>query len=131
MSAHKATNLKQGKKRKQNFDSVACNLLVNIVEHNLDTLLGQFSSTITNAKKQKLWETITSQINSYEKRTPMEIRKKWRNMAQVDKKKTSSGIMLSQRKTGGRSAAKAPANITAKIISLEPDFALLVVSFRP
>ena len=42
---------------------------------------------MTNAKKQKLWETITSQINSYEKRTLIEIREKWRKMAQVDKKK--------------------------------------------
>ena len=58
MSAQKATNPKQGKKRKQNFNSEECNLLVNIVEQNLDTLWGQFSSTITNAKKQKLWETI-------------------------------------------------------------------------
>ena len=54
MSAQKATN----KKIKQNFNSEECNLLVNIVEQNLDTLWGQFSSTITNAKKQKLWETI-------------------------------------------------------------------------
>ena len=81
MSAHKATNPKQGKKRKPNFNSAACNLLVNIVEQNFDTLRGQFSSTITNAKKQKLWETITSQINSYEKRTLIEIREKWRKMA--------------------------------------------------
>ena len=59
MSAQKATNPKQGKKkRKQNFNSEECNLLVNIVEQNLDTLWGQFSSTITNSKKQKLWETI-------------------------------------------------------------------------
>ena len=46
------------KKIKQNFNSEEGNLLVNIVEQNLDTLWGQFSSTITNAKKQKLWETI-------------------------------------------------------------------------
>ena len=60
MSAQKATDPKQGKKRKenQNFNSEECNLLVNIVEQNLDTLWGQFSSTIINAKKQKLWETI-------------------------------------------------------------------------
>ena len=39
----------KGRKPKQNFNSVECNLLVNIVEQNLDTLRGQFSSTITNA----------------------------------------------------------------------------------
>ena len=65
MSAQKATNPKQGKKRKEkkrkrNFNSEECNLLVNIVEQNLDTLRGQFSSTITNAKKRKFWETMYS-----------------------------------------------------------------------
>ena len=63
MSAQKATNPKQGKKRKENktkrnFNSEECNVLVDIVEQNLDTLRGQFSSTITNAKKQKLWQTV-------------------------------------------------------------------------
>ena len=52
------SKIREEKKRKQNFNSEECNLLVNIVEQNLDTLRGQFSSTITNAKKQKLWETI-------------------------------------------------------------------------
>ena len=77
----------KGRKPKQNFNSVECNLQVNIVEQNLATLRGQFPSTITNAKKQKLWETITSQINSYQKRTPIEIREKWQNMSQIDKNK--------------------------------------------
>ncbi len=69
----------QNKGKKQNFTSAECNLLVNLGEQNLETLLGQFSSTVTNAKKQKLWETITSQINSlgYEKRTPVEVQEKW------------------------------------------------------
>ena len=90
-----------------------------MVEQNLETLLGQFSSTITNAKKQKLWESIASQINSlgYEKRTRIEIREKWRNMAQIAKK-TNSGIMRSRRKTGGGPAEKPP---TAKIISVLGD----------
>ena len=53
-------------------------------------------------------------------------------MAQMDKK-TNSGIMQSQRKTGGRPAAKPPTTTTAKIISLlsdKPGFALLVVSMH-
>ena len=77
----------KGREPKENFNSVEFNLQVNIVEQNLGTLRGQFSSTITNAKKQKLWETITSQINSYQKRTPIEIREKWQNMSQIEKKK--------------------------------------------
>ncbi|CAB3977736.1 myb SANT-like DNA-binding domain-containing 4 [Paramuricea clavata] len=117
---------RQGKKRKQNFTSAECSLLVDLVEKNLGTLRGQFSSTITNAKKQQLWETIASKINSlgYEKRTPAEVREKWRNMAQVAKK-TNSGLLKSQRKTGGGPAEKPPTSTTAKIISLlgdEPSF---------
>ena len=52
--ASAASNPKQGKKRKHNFTSAECNLLVNLVEQNLETLRGQFSSTVTNAKKQKV-----------------------------------------------------------------------------
>ena len=83
MSAQQKSDEK-GTKRKQNFTAAECSLLVDLVEKNMDT----FSSTITNAKKQKLWETMASQINSlgHEKRTSKEIREKWRNMAQIAKK---------------------------------------------
>ena len=91
--------LKQGKKRKQNFTSAECALLVDLVEKYMDTLRGQFSSSITNAKKQELWKTIASRINvnslGYEKRTLSEIRDKWRNMTQIARK-TNSGIMYSR-----------------------------------
>ena len=53
-----------------------------------------------------------------------EVREKWRNMAQVAKK-TNSGLLKSQRKTGGGPAEKPPTSTTAKIISLlgdEPSF---------
>ena len=48
--------------------------------------------------------------------------------------KKNSEIMQSQRKTGGRPAAKPPTTTTSKIIRLlsdEPSFVLLVVSIRP
>ena len=74
-------------------------------------------------KSKSCGKLFTSQINSYEKRTPIEILYrnlgKWQNMAQIDKKTpTNSGIMQSQRKTGGRPAARPPTTTTAKIISL-------------
>lgn len=92
----------------------------------MDTLRGKFSSSITNAKKQELWKSITSRINSlgYEKRTANEIRDKWRNMTQIAKK-TNSGIIRSQRKTGGGPPDKLPSTTTEKIINLfsaEPSF---------
>ena len=85
--------LKQGKKQKQNFTSVECALLVDLVEKNMDTLRGQFSSSITNAKKQELWKTIPSRINSlgYEKRTPSEIRDKLLKYDANCKKKPTRG----------------------------------------
>ena len=91
MSAKGVANPKQGKKRKRNFTPTECNLLVNLVEQNLVTLRGQFSNTVTNAKKQKLWETITSKVNSlgYEKRTRIEIREKLPNMTQIAKNGSS------------------------------------------
>ena len=82
--------LKQRKKRKQNFTSAECALLVDLVEKNMDTLHGQFSSTITNVKKQELWKSIASCINSlgYEKRTPNEIRDKWQTCRKLPRKQT-------------------------------------------
>ena len=52
---------------------------VDLVEQNLPTLRGKFSSTVTNTKKKKKLEDIPSQLNSfgYEKRTAVEVREKW------------------------------------------------------
>lgn len=119
-------SLTRGKKRKQNFTSAESALLVYLVEKNMDTLRGQFSSSTTNAKKQELQKTIASRINSlgYDKRTPSEIRDEWRNLTQIAKK-TYSGIMQSQRKTGGGAPVKPPSTSTEKVINLlssEPSF---------
>ena len=65
MSDQGVSNPKQGKKRKQNFSSAECSLLVNLVEQNLETLRGQFSSTITNAKKQKLWGQLLPKLTAW------------------------------------------------------------------
>ena len=74
-------------------------------------------------KSKSCGKLFTSQINSYEKPIPIEIpyrnSGKWQIMAQIDQKTpTNSGKMQSQRKTGGRPAARPPTTTTAKIISL-------------
>ena len=73
---------------KADFTSAECNLLLNLVEQNLDTLRAQFLSTITNAKKQSCGKLLISRLApwAYEKRAPIYIREKWRNMAQIGKK---------------------------------------------
>ena len=68
-------------------------------------------------KSKSCGKLFTSQINSYEKRTPIEISENGKTWPKF-KKKTNSGIMQSQRKTGGRPAARPPTTTTAKIISL-------------
>ena len=76
-----------------NLTAAETTLLVDLVEKNLPTLRGKFSSTVTNIRKQKIWQDITSQLSSlgYEKRTAVEVREKWRNMTQ-NAKKISSGL---------------------------------------
>ena len=69
-------------------------------------------------KRKSCGNLFTSQINSYEKRTPVEIRENGKTWPKLTKKPTNSGIMQSQRKTGGRPAATPPTATTAKIISL-------------
>ena len=95
-------SMQEKKKRKANFTAAETTLLVDLVEKNLPTLRGKFSSTVTNIRKQKIWQDITSQLSSlgYEKRTAVEVREKWRNMTQ-NAKKISSGLKKSRRRTGG------------------------------
>ena len=77
-------------------------------------------------RKQKIWQDITSQLNSlgYEKRTAVEVREKWQNMTQ-NAKKISSGLKKSRKKTGGGPEAKPADATTEKLINLfhdEPSF---------
>ena len=71
-------------------------------------------------KSKRCWKLFTSQINSYEKRTPIiEIRENGKTWPKLTKNATNSGmIKQSQRKTGGHPAARPPTTTTAKIISL-------------
>ena len=53
-------SMQKKKKRKANFTAAETTLLVYLVEKNLPTLRGKFSSTVTNIRKQKIWQDITS-----------------------------------------------------------------------
>ena len=69
-------------------------------------------------KSKSCGKLFASQINSYEKSTPIEIRENGKTWPKLTKNPTNSGIMQSQSKTGGRPAARPPTTTTAKIISL-------------
>ena len=105
------------------IEAAETTLLVDLVEKNLATLRGKYSSTVTNIRKQKIWQDITSQINSlgYEKRTAVKVREKWRNMTQ-NAKKIISDLKKSRRKTGGGPEAKsADATVTKRHFSYLSD----------
>lgn len=65
--------------------------LLTWLKKNIDTINSKFTNTITNEKKKKVWENITSQINALgiSNRSIKEIKTKWTNMHQTAKKKSS------------------------------------------
>ena len=125
MSAKEVTSTEK-KKRKANFSPSETALLVNLAEKDLSTIRGKFSSTVSNLKKQIVWQKITEQINSlgFEKRTCKEVKEKWNNLKQ-NAKTIHAGLVKSRTKTGGGPAAKPPTSTMDKVITLfedEPSF---------
>lgn len=108
--------------RGKNFDTSEIQLLADLVEKNIVTINSKFTNTITNEKKKKVWENITSQINALgiANRSIKEIKTKWTNMHQTAKKEFSSN-KLSQRKTGGGPCAKPLSVVSEKIVDLYKD----------
>ena len=52
------------RKRKANFTAGECAVLFEKLEQNLETIKSQFSSTLSNKNKHKVWEEITEKVNS-------------------------------------------------------------------
>lgn len=113
---------KLSRNRGENFDTSEIQLLADLVEKNIDTINSKFKNTITNEKKKKVWENITSQINALgiSNRSIKEIKTKWTNMHQTSKKEFSSN-KLSQRKTEGGPCAKPLSVVSEKIVDLYKD----------
>lgn len=113
---------KSGRNRGKNFDTSEIQLLTDLVEKNIDIINSKFTNTITNEKKKKIWENITSQVNSLgiANRSIKEIKTKWTNMHQTAKKEFSTN-KLSQRKTGGGPCAKPLSVVSEKIVDLYKD----------
>ena len=68
--------------QKPNFSAAECTLILQLAEENIETICKKFSSSLTNKKKNYVWQTIAECISAIgvAKRTPNDIREKWRAM---------------------------------------------------
>ena len=112
--------------RKPNFSSAECTLILQLAEENLDFLREKFSSTISNKKKNLCWDNICEKVNSLgvSKRTPSDIKEKWRAMRNEARKEMSKD-RYALGKTGGGKAPAPPKATSQRIIELfadEPGF---------
>jgi hypothetical protein len=57
---------KQRKKRKLNFTVSEINILTSKVEENLDIIQSKFTNSVTNQRKNKIWDNITKEVNAIE-----------------------------------------------------------------
>ena len=79
---------KQGKKRKLNFPVSEINILTSKAEENLDVLRSKFTNSVTNQRKNKIWDDITREIKAVgvANRTSHEVKEKWKNLISSAKK---------------------------------------------
>ena len=93
--------------RKSNFSAAECALILQLAEDNLDTIRDKFSSTLTNKKKQKVWQMISERVNALgvAKRTAGDVREKWRAMRNEARKEMCLEKKSMERTGGGKPPA--------------------------
>lgn len=110
---------KQRKKRKLNFTVSEMNILTDKIEDNLQVLQSKLTNSITNQRKNKIWDSITRDVNAIgvANRTTHEVKEKWKNLTSSAKKKFSD-IRRQERQTGGGPPPKEASPVEEKIIKL-------------
>ena len=108
------------KVRKSNFSPSEISVLTDKFEENMDILQSKFTTSVRNAKKNKIWEEITETVNAVgvTARTTQEVRDKWKNLQSNAKREFSSSFKSEQRKTGGGPAPQTPRKPVKKIINM-------------
>lgn len=107
------------KARKSNFSASEIAVLTEKYEENIEILQSKFTNSVTNAKKNKVWEEIAAAVNAVgvTLRTTQEVKDKWKNL-QCTAKKEFNGFKKEQKKTGGGPAPSNPSEATLKIIEM-------------
>ena len=110
------------KSRKPNFTASEISVLTEKYEENMDILQSKLTNSVTNTKKNQVWENIAAAVNSVgvALRTTQEVRDKWKNLQSIAKKEFS-GFKNEQKKTGGGPAPPNPSEATLKIIEMFGD----------
>ncbi|XP_066022518.1 nuclear apoptosis-inducing factor 1-like [Pocillopora verrucosa] len=110
------------KVRKANFSPAEISVLTEIFKENMDILQSKFTNSITNAKKNKIWEEISEAVNAVgvTARSTQEVRDKWKNL-QSHAKREFSSFKSEQKKTGGGPAPPNPSEASLKIINMFSD----------
>jgi hypothetical protein len=93
--------------RKSRYSDTELNVLVDNIAKHYVTITSKFTDVVTNGKKNKVWASITTSVNScgVTLRTVSEIRKKWDDL----KSRTKAKAALLKRelsKTGGGKKTK-------------------------
>ena len=110
------------KHRKQNFNPSEIAVLTEKVEENLTILQSKLTNSVTNQKKNEIWQKIADAVNAVgvTMRTTAEVREKWKSLHSQAKREFTE-LAKEQKKTGGGPAPKMPSTSTAKIIDLLKD----------
>ena len=110
------------KHRKQNFSPSEIAVLTEKVEENLTILQSKLTNSVTNQKKNEIWQKISDAVNAVgvTVRTTAEVREKWKSLHSQAKREFTE-LTKEQKKTGGGPAPKMPSTSTAKIIDLLKD----------
>ncbi|CAG2231515.1 unnamed protein product [Mytilus edulis] len=93
---------KTTRERKLNFTAIESNLISELATTHLELLQGKHSPEVTNAKKQEMWQDITSKVNALGVclRTETEVRNRWRNLTRGAKQKFTT-VQKERLQTGG------------------------------
>ena len=113
---------KISRKRGKNFDYSEKLLLADLAIENKEILDSKLTNQVTNIKKQKIWESTQSKINSlgFANRSTTEVKNKWSNMVQKAKKENSE-FKKKMSKTGGGPQPTPISPISARIIEVYGD----------
>ena len=97
-------------------------VLTEKVEENLTILQSKLTNSVTNQKKNEIWQKISDAVNAVgvTVRTTAEVREKWKSLHSQAKREFTE-LTKEQKKTGGGPAPKMPSTSTAKIIDLLKD----------
>ena len=76
------------KVRKANFSPAEISVLSEKFEENMEILQSKFTNSVTNAKKNKIWEEISEMVNavSVAERSTQEVQDKWKNLQSHQKR---------------------------------------------